>query len=165
MAISRESVSELHWWIKNLDNSFNVLQLPLIQLTIATDASLLGWGAVLGNRNTGGRWLPTESVFHINVLELLAVFYALKSFGNEVAAKHVKFLIDNTTAVATINNMGSCHSRDCHAIVCKIWEFCIQHNVWISAAHIPGIDNVAADIESLVNSSVTIQSGNLIPSY
>ena len=61
---------------------------------------------------------------------------------------HVKFLIDSATAVATINNMGSCNSRDCHAIVCQIWEFCIQPSVWISAAHIPGIDNVAADRES-----------------
>jgi len=52
-------------------------------------------------------------------------------------------MIDNTTALSVINNMGTCHS--------PIWEFCKLHNVtWLTAAHIhaPGSSNVKAHRES-----------------
>ena len=58
-------------------------------------------------------------------------------------------MISNTTAVAVINNMGTCHSIECNSIVKQIWEFSILHNItWLTAAHIPGSSNVRADAES-----------------
>jgi hypothetical protein len=61
-------------------------------------------------------------------------------------------LIDNTcTAVAGINQMGTCHSRTNHRLACRIWEWCIAHNIWPTAAHIPGIENITADRESRVS--------------
>ncbi len=48
-------------------------------------------------------------------------------------------MIDNTTAVSVINNMGTCHGLKCNKIAVQIWEFCKLHNVtWLTAAHIPG---------------------------
>ena len=38
---------------------------------------------------------------------MLGVFLALKSFSSVVQGKHVKLLVDNTTAVSTINQMGT----------------------------------------------------------
>jgi hypothetical protein len=49
-------------------------------LVLQTDASLLGWGAVMNDSKTGGIWNYDEKENHINYLELLAVFYALKAF-------------------------------------------------------------------------------------
>ena len=95
-----------------------------------------------------GRWLPKESIYHINALELLAAFLALKSFKLKISGKHIKIVIDNTAAVTTINNMGSWHSRNCHAIARQIWEFCITNNIWVTAADIPGSCNIIADRES-----------------
>ena len=46
---------------------------------IYADASLEGWGASYGNTPTGGAWLPDEKRLHINVLELKAIFLALKA--------------------------------------------------------------------------------------
>ena len=58
-------------------------------------------------------------------------------------------MIDNTTAVAVINNMGTCHSTECNSITKQIWEFSILHNItWLTAAYIPGSSNVRADAES-----------------
>ena len=58
-------------------------------------------------------------------------------------------MIDNTTAVSVINNMGTCHSDKCNSIGITIWEFCMSHNrVWLTAAHIPGSSNYRADKES-----------------
>ena len=57
-------------------------------------------------------------------------------------------LIDNTTVVSCITHMGTRHSDLCNRITKIIWEWCIATHIWISAAHIPGVDNVGGDIES-----------------
>ena len=53
-------------------------------------------------------------------------------------------MIDNTSAVSIINNMGTSHS----AKVKQLLEWCIARNIWVSAAHIPGSENFIADFES-----------------
>ena len=103
----------------------------------------------MNDESTGGRWLPTESEHHINYLELLAAFFALQCFHSSLSGKHVKIMIDNTSAVAQINNTGTCHSEECNSLVVQIWEFCISQDIsWLTAAHIPGSSNVIADGES-----------------
>ena len=142
MCISHLGILELNWWLCNLDSSFNTIRcppLPPVDATLYSDAFLQGWGAVMSDKATGGRWLPTESEHHINYLELLAAFCALQCFHSSLSGKHVKIMIDNTSAVAQINNMGTCHSEECNSLVLQIWEFCIAHNIsWLTAAHTPG---------------------------
>ena len=41
---------------------------------------LIGWGCMFGETRTGGSWSLDQTSNHINNLELLAVFLALKSF-------------------------------------------------------------------------------------
>ena len=82
------------------------------------------------------------------VLELLAAYFALKSFRTQVTNKHVKLMIDNTTAVAVINHMGTNHSHNYNVLATKFWNFCYENRIWITACHIPGEDNVEADRES-----------------
>ena len=127
MRLSKYATTEITWWIKNLDHSFGFLSLPPFQLTIVFDASPLGWGAVLGNMSTNGRWFPRELDLHINVREILAAYFAVKSFKSQVENKHVKLMVDNTTAVAVINHMGTNHSDDCNSAAVKLWTFCFEH--------------------------------------
>ena len=149
MCISHNGISELNWWLCNLDSSFNTIRCPPVDVTLYSDASLQGWGAVINKKSTGGMWLPTESEHHINYLELLAAFFALQCFHSSLSGKHVKIMIDNISAVFQINNMGTCHSEECNSLVVQIWEFCISHNIpWLTADHIPGSSNVIADGES-----------------
>lgn len=51
--------------------------------------------------------------------------------------------------------MGTCHSIYLHSLVINIWAWCIKHNVWLTVAHIPGIENVTADTESRKQRSET----------
>ena len=95
-----------------------------------------------------GKWLPEESSFHINYLELKAVYFALKCFQGETVGKHARIMIDNTTAVACINPMGTSHSESCNMMTQTIWHWCIENDVWLSAAFIPGKENTAADKQS-----------------
>lgn len=79
---------------------------------------------------------------------MLAIWFALKSFKDEVPNRHVKILSDNTTAVSYINNMGGYKTVDCNEMAKTIWSWCIENNIWISCTHIPGRSNVQADKKS-----------------
>ena len=148
MSLSANAKQELKWWVDKMDHSLNLIRKPAIKLKIYPDASLHGWCGSLGSVSTGGQWSAAEFVENINYLELRAAFLVIKTFLKEVENKHVKIMIDNTSAVSIINNMGTCKSEICNDIAVKIWQFCIANNSLITAAHIPGVDNVVADKES-----------------
>jgi hypothetical protein len=61
-----------------------VIRHELPKITIATDATMRGWGAVLGAISIGGRW-SAEQNNHINTLEMMAIFLALKFFAAEIS--------------------------------------------------------------------------------
>ena len=102
-----------------------IIQHPPIDVKLYSDASTTGWGAALGEQSTGGHWSPAEAELHINALELKAALFALQSFKHHLNGKHVEFMIDNTTAVCIINNMGTSHSDHCHSICVAIWGFAL----------------------------------------
>ena len=51
----------------------------------------------------GSCWNQEESYFHINDLEMLAVFYTLKAFMKDLS---ILILSDNRSVIAHINKMG-----------------------------------------------------------
>ena len=79
-----------------------------------------------------------------------AAFFALQTFCPELRGQHVRLMIDNTTAVSYINNMSGSHSATCNTLTREIWFWCIERNLWLSAAHLPGTSNAAADRASRV---------------
>lgn len=109
-----------------------------------------GWGEVLDDTEIGGRWDSSESQYHINYLELLAISLALKSFLHLIKNRHIKVMTDNSTAVSYITNMGGTKSKDCNEVSKDIWILCRIHNIWITCTHIAGISNVKADANSRV---------------
>ena len=143
------------WWTESIESVCNVVSHGEPALTLATYASKTGWGCTTLGTPTGGHWTPEEASNHINYLEIKAVLLGLKSFVKVVSDKHVKVLVDNTTAVSCINQMATCHSQDLNCLVINIWEWCINHNVWLTVAHIPGTDNVITDRESRKSRSDT----------
>ena len=148
MCVSNDSISDIKWWIKSIPEVYNPISHGEAQITMSTDASFNGWGACIDTTTTGSNWAPEERAHDINYLEILAAFLALKSFSSAIIGKHVKLQIDNTTAVCSINNMGTCHSVPNNKLVVQIWSWCINNNVWLCAVHIPGKQNIAADRES-----------------
>ena len=149
VVISEKGVSEMQWWLCNLDGSLNPICHRQVDVTLYSDASLAEWGAVINDISTGRRWSVTEANSHINCLELLTVLFALRCFHTSLSGKHVQLMTDNTTAVAAMNNMGTCHTPECHSLAVKIWEFSISHGrTWLTAVHIPGSLNVRDDRES-----------------
>ena len=148
MSLSKEAHDELQWWSDNVTTSFNVIRHDNPSHTLTTDASRTGWGAVYNNDSTGGTWKTDELIHHINYLELFAAFLGLKTFCKHLRDTHIRLRIDNTTAIAVINHMGTSHSANCNKLAKSIWDWCVTRNIWLSAIHIPGIENVTADKES-----------------
>ena len=89
--------------------------------------------------------LENEKTKHINCLELEAVKLGLQSLYKDETNVHILIQLDNVTAVAFINNMGGTCSLACNKVAREIWLWCIPKNIWLSATHIPGIQNEAAD--------------------
>ena len=128
MTLSEESLQELRWWCANIENVDYQVCIPnsKIDITLYTDASNDGWGAVMGTTKTGGRWNEAEASHHINYLELMAIFYGLKAFCSKEYSLHIQVYSDNTTAVNYVNSMGGTHSMECHVVAKAIWLFCME---------------------------------------
>ena len=118
-------------------------------MIMSTDAFKVGWGCVINSIKTGGLWTQEESNYHINYLEMLAVYFGLKAHKNLVSKMHVKVLVDNTTVQNTLNEMGTSHSPSSNSLIKTICDWCITNEIWITVARIPGKENVSADSESL----------------
>ena len=63
----------------------------------------------------GGSWSASRTPAHINILELLAAKIVLQS------CCHIKLILDNMTAVAYVNKMGSTHSLYCNLVASEVW--------------------------------------------
>jgi len=150
MCLSPAAKTDLCWWVDNVLQSNNPISHGKIDIEITCDASKKGWGAVCNKNTTQGLWTTREQSKHINELELLAIKFALKVFESQLSGKHVKVLSDNTTAVCYINSKGGTKSPSCNDITCDIWSWGINNNTWLTAAHIPGVQNTDADRESRI---------------
>lgn len=155
MSLSLRAKSELQWWVVNVMTAKNVMTRDAPTCTLTTDASNEGWGAMYDNQSTGGLWSSDEKSHHINYLELLAIFLGLKAFCSSHRDTHISLKIDNTTAVAVINHMGTSHSEQLNTLINEIWDWLISRNLWISAGHIAGKSNVDADQVSRQNQTAT----------
>ena len=117
------------------------------QVIVKTDVSCRGWGAFCQGESAGGCWSNEESQFHIYMLELLAVEYAINAFLKTTEVSAVQIRSDSTVA-AYINRMGGTRSQQLTDLTKIIWDWCIQRQIEISAQHLPGKLNVTASFLS-----------------
>ncbi len=75
---------------------------------LTTDASLMGWGAILEGSSSKGLWKDHHLSWHINRLEMLTVFLALKNFLADLSGHHVLVRSDNTLVFSYINHQVVC---------------------------------------------------------
>ncbi|KAJ8036645.1 hypothetical protein HOLleu_20684 [Holothuria leucospilota] len=152
IGLNEKAKQELRWWYEHVALSCRLIQKPKVAFELHSDASGEGWGATNGSIHIGGRWQKHEKLQFsgnsINYLELLAAYFALKSFCKAEINIHERLRIDNTTAVAYRNNMGGIKSVACDDLAKELWSWCINRQIWVSAAHLPGDKNVIADRKS-----------------
>ena len=59
------------------------------------------------HQNTGGNWSVHEVTYHINIKEMLAVKFALKSFAKEFSNVSINIFIDNTAVISVLKKHGN----------------------------------------------------------
>lgn len=155
-------ITDLLWWSQIFRNKSqrNQIRFGRYSREIFTDASLTGWGAVCGQERTHGFWSPEDKRFHINYLELLAVFHGLRCFASHLSNCEILLRVDNSTALSYINRMGSVKFPHLSKLARRIWDWCADRNLFIYASYIPSAQNIEADAESRVISEETEWSLN-----
>ena len=143
-------LKDLSWWNEEILTSFNDIRPFKFKKEIFSDASLSGWGATCGGKETHGFWSIKETSFHINYLELLAAFFALQCFAKDEKDCQILIRIDNIIAISYINKMGGIKFPYLNKVARSIWQWCIKKNIWIFAEYIASKEN-PADKESRIS--------------
>ncbi|KAI2642984.1 enzymatic polyprotein [Labeo rohita] len=125
-----------------------VLGAPYRRVTLATDASLTGWGAVMSGHSARGLWSGRHLTWHINCLEMLAVFRVLKHFLPDLIGRHVLVRTDNRAVVYYINHQGGLRLRPLYKLAHQILVWSQDKLLSLRAVHVPGHLNMGADILS-----------------
>ncbi len=115
---------------------------------ITTDASMTGWGAVFEGRPAGGESKEEFLFWHINCLELRAVFLALKYFLPVLGGYHMIVRTDNMAVVSHINRQGGSRSRTLDRLARHLLLWSQDKFLSLRAVHLPGVLNLAADFLS-----------------
>ena len=118
---------------------------PPISVTICTDASKQGWGAhsSLGG-SLRGKWSREMASFHINILEMAAVYLALRRFRFPRNA-HIALHSDNMTVVNCLSRLGSARSKPLNSWVVSILSLLRDRGIFLTTCHVAGVRNVVAD--------------------
>ena len=114
---------DYEWWKDNISEATNPIRQQKFVREIFSDASMTYWGAAWDENRARGFWKEYEKEFHINHLELIAVFMALKCFVADITDCEVLFRVYNTTALAYVNKMGSTRYPHLNQITRNNWKW------------------------------------------
>ena len=143
---------DLLWWSRVAQLREGVsLSLPAPDISFFSDASDVGWGALVGEHHASGLWSPHEKALSINMRELLAVQFALQAFGHLLVGMSVALFCDNTTTVAYLRRSGGTFSSTLNATAREVLLWAENHRVRLLPQFIMGSSNVTADALSRPN--------------
>ena len=149
IVLSSAAKEDMRWWLGEEIYIPKQMFSNKPALSIWSDASNLGWGAHTTSLSTGGRWTSQEATNHINWLELKACFFGLECFAKALSNVSVHVQLDSTVALSYIINQGGVIDT-LDVLAKKLWVWCKGRNIWLTASHIKGVDNVIADQRSRV---------------
>ncbi len=154
--LDQKAREDLNWWLSSLDSVNGKPISPRTpDIIIYSDASLKGWGAYSSGRKARGPWTSEQKHLHINELELLAAFNALRSFSPHSTNAAIRIFLDNNTAVCYINKCGGTRSRNLTDTAKLIANWCELRNNFVEAVYLPGKLNVLADEQSRVGTDAS----------
>ena len=115
------------------------------QVFLYTDASRAGWGAHCLHGETSGLWPLDLQQNHINWLELMAVWLAMKHFQASLQGRWVTIVSDNSTSLSYISNQGGSHSVTLSLLAEEMLVWAHTRAITLTVEFVPGKLNVIAD--------------------
>lgn len=155
------ALSEFRWWLLNLKKSTPLFP-PKTQTFISTDASDLGWGAVVAGNYFQGRWSHRQRSWHINLKELFAVRAAITLNQSLLSDNLIIVYSDNKTVVAYIRNQGGPKSLSLFKETKKLFDLISMLGIHIIPHFIQGRLNSLADS---LSRQTPVPEWHLLPSY
>lgn len=119
---------------------------PFYPLTIITDASSSGWGAVCGTTTLQGKWTPHQQSLSNNWRESRAIIHAIERW-TFVRNTRVLVFTDNSTAVALVNARNP-SAKGLTMLADEISQLETKRDIHVVAMHIPGTLNDLPDLLS-----------------
>ena len=143
---------DLLWWSRVVQLREGVsLSLPAPDISFFSDASDVGWGALVGEHHASGLWLPHQKALSINMRELLAVQLGLQAFKHLLVGMSVALFCDNTTTVAYLRRSGGTFSSTLNATAREVLLWAENRRIRLLPQFIMGSSNVTADAQSRPN--------------
>jgi hypothetical protein len=176
--LSKEAVEDLSFWADNLQDMAGHAK-PMWKLSaeellrrfrngehvvdacLSTDASFMGWGAVLeladgqGGRerfSTSGRWGKEDECSEQAHRESTGTVRAFESFLGKLQGKTILHLTD-CTPVANAMNAGSKNSLILHRNAISLWKLCARWSLHTVSQWIPGDRMVELGVDELSRDS------------
>ena len=133
---------DLIWWARVAQQRERVsLFLPVPDVSFFSDASDVGWGALVGEHHASGLWSPHQKTLSINLQALEHLLVGLS----------VALFCDNTATVAYLRRSGGMFSSTLNATAREILLWAENHRVRLLPQFIMGSSNVTADALSHPN--------------
>lgn len=152
ITLNGEARLDIQWWVDFLPswNGVCFIQgdpITAASLSLFTDASGVGFGAVFRNSWFCAPWPPTFHPFHINILELFAIVAAVRTWGREWRNLQIIIYTDNASIVHVWRS-GTSRDKHIMSLIRHLFLFTARLNINILLQHIPGHTNIAADLLS-----------------
>ena len=142
----------LLWWSWAIQNREGVdLSLPVPDLSFYSDASDVGWGAIIGEHQVSGVWTPSQRELSINLREMMAVQNGLLQFSSLLRGKTIALFCDNVTTVAYVRRSGGTRSQVLFLKAREILLWIESLQITILPQFIQGSLNTRADLLSRPN--------------
>ena len=158
--LTKDFHSDLRWWhlFATHWNGLSLFDCSLPDHVISTDASgLWGCGAVFGTQWMQMAWSMEWFRKDIMAKELVPIVLSCAVWGPLLSGTRVEFKWDNSSVVDSVNKGSSKEPTVMHLLRC-LWFFSAYFDIKITASHIPGTLNTAADKLSTNQSREFLQS-------
>lgn len=149
--------ADLMWWDLFLRDWNGIALIPLDtahSVEVFSDASgSFGCGAFfLEGSWFNTKWPMSWSTTDISVKELVPLVLASALWGSQWRGYQVLFHVDNMAVVKVVQKLNADNPFLCHLLRC-LYFISVYYNFRITAEHIPGAENLAADALSRGNLS------------
>ena len=127
------------------------LPLPVPDLSFYSDTSGVGWGAIVGEHQVSGVWIPSQRELSINLREMMAVQKGLFEFSSLLRGKTIALFCDNVTTVAYLRRLGGTRSQVLFLKAREILLWVESMRIMLLPQFIQGSLNTRADLLSRPN--------------
>ena len=143
---------DLLWWSWATQQREGVdLSLPVPDLSFYSDASDVGWGAIVGENQVSGVWSPSQRELSINLREMMVVQKCLLEFSSLLRGKTIALFCDNVTTVAYLRRSGGTRSQVLFLKAREILLWVESMKITLLPQFIQGSLNTRADLLSRPN--------------